>query len=52
MPGGDLFSYSERKGTVSGAEVKHIAYQLLRAIEHLHVECGIAHLDIKVRRFL
>ncbi|SCV70630.1 BQ2448_3392 [Microbotryum intermedium] len=52
MAGGDLFEYLARRGTLKAPEAKWFVFQIAHALAHLHLECNIAHRDLKLENVL
>ncbi len=51
LDGGNLCSYVKQKKRLSEDESKKIFFQILQAIEHLHVQ-GVSHRDVKLENVL
>lgn len=51
LDGGNLCSYVKQKRRLSEDESKKIFFQILQAIEHLHVQ-GVSHRDVKLENVL
>ncbi|BGP61986.1 hypothetical protein NBRC10512_001350 [Rhodotorula toruloides] len=52
VPGGDLFTYLITRTRLDAPEAKWILYQLLKALEYLHDELGVAHRDVKLENVI
>lgn len=51
-PCGDLWTLTRFGQTYCEVEVRHCAAQMLAALRHIHVQCGLIHGDIKPHNFL
>jgi serine/threonine protein kinase len=49
---GDLFNLVKNNGRLSPALAKFCFIQMLDAVEHLHQNIGVAHLDLKLENIL
>ena len=49
----DLFSYVANRCTVGNERLCHaIFFQIINTLNHLHSDCGMAHLDIKLENIV